>query len=248
MPAGEYGGRAAQAEKKRRDTMSDRLEFQGKLGWILEDARKNDNRIRKEEVEKYFEDDHLSDSQMELVYDYLLSQKVAVSGYERKHGSPAETEEGNKEKHYTPEEENYLKGYEKELKEYGESADVSASYLPEVLKIAEKLHDGSVFLGDLVQEGNVSLMLALRETQDREKILRTVENGIEAFLAEQKDVRVRDKKMVEKVDELDGQIKKLKEEMGRKITLEELALYTDKSEAEIQSVLRLSGEEIKDEE
>ena len=54
--------------------------------------------------------------------------------------------------------------------------------------------------------------------------------------------------MVEKVDELERQIKQLKEEMGRKITLEELALYTDRSEAEIRSVLKLAGEEVKDEE
>ena len=58
--------------------MADRLEFQGKLGWILEEAKEHANRIQKEEIERYFENDDLSDEQMELVYDYLLSQKVAV--------------------------------------------------------------------------------------------------------------------------------------------------------------------------
>ena len=42
---------------------------------------------------KIFENDDLSDEQMELVYDYLLSQKVAVSGYERKHGRVYAAEE-----------------------------------------------------------------------------------------------------------------------------------------------------------
>ena len=121
-------------------------------------------------------------------------------------------------------------------------------WLEKVLDIARKLHDGSVFLGDLVQEGNVSLMLSMEETQDEEKILEAVETGIEAFLAEQKDVKIRDNKMVEKVDELEEQIRKLKEEMGRKITLEELALYTERSEAEIKAVLKLAGEEIQEEE
>ena len=115
-----------------------------------------------------------------------------------------------------------------------------------VLEIAKELHDGSVFLGDLVQEGNVSLMLALKESGEEEKILNAVREGIEAFQEEQRDVHVRDRKMVEKVDELDGQIKKLKEEMGRKITLEELALYTDRSEEELRSVLKLAGEEVVD--
>lgn len=226
--------------------MADRMEFQGKLGWILEEAKAHDNRIQKEEIEKYFEDDHLSDEQMELVYDYLLSQKVAVSGYERKHGrvlGPV-----TEEKNYTEEEKRYLRNYRQELqmtdgKENGPLSD----YLEKVLDIAEKVHDGSVFLGDLVQEGNVSLMLAVQETEDKEKILEIIREGIEAFQEEQRDVHVRDRKMVEKVDELEEQIKKLKEEMGRKITLEELALYTDRSEAEIRSVLKLAGEEVEDE-
>ena len=93
--------------------MADRLEFQGKLGWILEEAKEHANRIQKEEIERYFENDDLSDEQMELVYDYLLSQKVAVSGYERKHGRVYEAEE--KESTLTQEEQTYLQNYEREL-------------------------------------------------------------------------------------------------------------------------------------
>ena len=93
--------------------MADRLEFQGKLGWILEEAKEHANRIQKEEIERYFENDDLSDEQMELVYDYLLSQKVAVSGYERKHGRVYAAEE--KESTLTQEEQTYLQNYEGEL-------------------------------------------------------------------------------------------------------------------------------------
>ena len=221
--------------------MADRLEFQGKLGWILEEAKEHANRIQKEEIERYFENDDLSDEQMELVYDYLLSQKVAVSGYERKHGRVYEAEE--KESTLTQEEQTYLQNYERELQtRVGAEQGSFLPFLERVLEIAKELHDGSVFLGDLVQEGNVSLMLALKESGEEEKILNAVREGIEAFQEEQRDVHVRDRKMVE----LDGQIKKLKEEMGRKITLEELALYTDRSEEELRSVLKLAGEEVED--
>ena len=225
--------------------MADRLEFQGKLGWILEEAKEQAHRIQKEEIERYFENDDLSDEQMELVYDYLLSQKVAVSGYERKHGRVYAAEE--KESTLTQEEQTYLQNYERELQtRVGAEQGSFLPFLERVLEIAKELHDGSVFLGDLVQEGNVSLMLALKESGEEEKILNAVREGIEAFQEEQRDVHVRDRKMVEKVDELDGQIKKLKEEMGRKITLEELALYTDRSEEELRSVLKLAGEEVED--
>ena len=193
--------------------MADRLEFQGKLGWILEEAKEHANRIQKEEIERYFENDDLSDEQMELVYDYLLSQKVAVSGYERKHGRVYAAEE--KESTLTQEEQTYLQNYERELQtRVGAEQGSFLPFLERVLEIAKELHDGSVFLGDLVQEGNVSLMLALKESGEEEKILNAVREGIEAFQEEQRDVHVRDRKMVEKVDELDGQIKKLKEEMG----------------------------------
>ena len=183
--------------------MADRLEFQGKLGWILEEAKRQDNRIRKEEIEKYFEEDHLSDEQMELVYDYLLSQKVAVSGYERKHGRILAEEE--REKSYSEEEKRYLRNYQMELREAAGRAKEGT------FRAFWKRYSGSRNLsmtgasssGDLVQEGNVSLMLALQETEDEEEILEAVQEGIEAFQEEQKDVHVRDRKMVEKVDELE---------------------------------------------
>ena len=35
------------------------------------------------EVECYFEEEHLSKEQIELVFDYLLAQKIVVKGYEK---------------------------------------------------------------------------------------------------------------------------------------------------------------------
>ena len=59
-------------------------------------------------------------------------------------------------------------------------------------------------------------MLALQETEDEEKILEAVQEGIEAFQEEQKDVHVRDRKMVEKVDELERQNQKAQRRDGQK--------------------------------
>lgn len=61
--------------------MSDRLEFREKLGGILQKAQGAQNVLSVREVEEYFAEDGLSREQMELVCDYLLSQKVAVKGY-----------------------------------------------------------------------------------------------------------------------------------------------------------------------
>ena len=60
--------------------MSDRLEFQGKLQGVLELAKSKGQKIALEEVENYFEKDCLSKEQLQLVCEYLLSQKEADSG------------------------------------------------------------------------------------------------------------------------------------------------------------------------
>ena len=40
-----------------------------------------------------------------------------------------------------------------------------AYYLPKVVEEAVRLHHPEVFIGDMIQEGNIVLMLALKEIQ-----------------------------------------------------------------------------------
>ena len=88
--------------------MSDRLEFREKLGGILQKAQEKANVLSVEEVEAYFAEDGLSGEQMELVCDYLLSQKVTVKGYIKQGGTVTEKTEEKPEEHYTEEEKRYL--------------------------------------------------------------------------------------------------------------------------------------------
>ena len=64
----------------------------------------------------------------------------------------------------------------------------------------------------------------------------------------QTEVKRRDHKMVEKVTELDEAIKSMKEEYGRKVSVDEVAERLGISEDEIEDILKLAGEEVKDEE
>ena len=64
--------------------MAGKLEFKAKLSGVLELAKSKGEKIALEDVEKYFEDDQLSQEQIDLVCEYLMSQKVAVSGYHKK--------------------------------------------------------------------------------------------------------------------------------------------------------------------
>ncbi len=76
--------------------MADRLEFKEKLAGILALAEGQNGKITVDEVEKYFEEDGLSQEQMNLVCDYLLSMKMAVVGYKQTGGTVKEAEKRRK--------------------------------------------------------------------------------------------------------------------------------------------------------
>ena len=76
-------------------------------------AEENGCQITIDEVECYFEEEHLSKEQIELVFDYLLAQKIVVKGYEKTGGSVTSSEENKTV--FTEEEQRYLKEYMKDI-------------------------------------------------------------------------------------------------------------------------------------
>ena len=71
---------------------------------------------------------------------------------------------------------------------------------------------------------------------------------MQALLESQEETKKQDNRMVEKVNDLDEQIKKLSEEMGRKVSVDELEEFLDITEDEISDILKLAGEELPPEE
>lgn len=231
--------------------MTDRLQFQKKLADLVRSCNSNGRMTDIQEVEAFFDGDDLSDEQMELVYDFLLSQKIIVKGYVKRGGTVIPAEKEGEESNLTvltAEEEQFLKTYEAEMNMMG-SEEPLAYYLLKVINMAKELKHPEIFLGDLVQEGNVGLILGLeKEGAAETEILQMARQSMEALLEEQTEVKVRDRKMVERVQELDEQIKKLTEEMGRKVSVDELAEFSELTEEEITDILKLAGEEIPEEE
>lgn len=250
--------------------MGGKIEFREKLSGVLKMAEENERQITTEEVECYFEEEHLSKEQIELVYDYLLAQKIVVKGYEKTGGSV--TSAGEQRSVFSAEERQYLKEYLKDLgavraisKEereelFGKVLEGDAlaksrlieSYLQDVVEIAKELHHQEVFLGDLVQEGNVGLILGVdrmnNPSEAHERIICEIRRSMQMLIEEQTELKNRDKKMVEKVHRLDESIQTLTEELGRKVTVGELAVYMGMSEEEVEDILRLTGEETEEEE
>lgn len=229
--------------------MSGKLQFREKLNGILELGKEKHRVLAMEDVEKYFEEDALSEEQMELVYDYLLSQKIAVTGYVKKGGTVLEEKE---EKHFSNEEEAYLETYLEEmsvLRPQNEIEEKLKQYFPKVVEIAKELHNPELFIGDLIQEGNIGLMLAVEnERAGEQEILEGIRQMMQLLVEEQEEVKHQDNKMVEKVKFLDESLKNLTEDLGGKPTLEELADYMEMTEDEVNDIIRLTGEEDDDEE
>ncbi len=242
--------------------MNEKVEFLKKLNGLVEIAKKQGNSITIEEVQEYFSKEALTGEQTELVFDYLLSQKIGVKGY-------VKLEKEAKERTLLTEEETaYLEEYTNDLSAFegmGESVkreltqrvidgDETAktylieAYLQDVVEMAKRMKTAEVFLGDLIQEGNIGLVLGVEAVTDIDNaddmIFSQIKESMQMFLEEYEEVSSRDKKMVEKVNMLDEAITKLTEELGRKVTIDELAIHMG---MEIEDILKLTGEEAEQE-
>ena len=245
-----------------------KAEFLEKLSGLVQMAKAQESQITIDEVKAYFDGMDLTEDQMELVFDYLLAQKVVVKGYLKLN---EEVEEEEKIV-FTAEEEAYLKEYEEDLKAFrpeseGERETLFAKviagddnarnrlieiYLKDVIEVAKEMYHQDVFLGDLVQEGNVGLILGLDMLQDvngaHEQLVAQMKECMQALIEEQTELKSQDNKMIEKVSALDESIKSLTEELGRKVSIDELAVYMGLDEEEILDILKLTGEETEEDE
>lgn len=228
--------------------MADQFRFKEKLSGILRLAESQNGRITLEEVEQYFEEDALSQEQTDLVCDYLMSQKVAVTGYAKQRGVIKEKQEEGTS--LSKEEQIYIEGYLREIDQLkGDNIEDARMiyYLPKVIDEAVRLHHPEIFIGDLIQEGSVSLMLALgmfaEGKEEEAQILEEVRSGMLTLIESQTETRRQDHKMVARVSELDETIKSMSEEFGRKVAVDEVAERLGISEAEIDDILKLAGEE-----
>lgn len=247
-----------------------REEFQKKLLELGALAEESGKRLSGAQVRTFFGDMALTEEQYELIFAYLASRQIVVEGYvpvkkEQKEGKAEEPQIP-----LTQEEENFLRSYQKELEcleileeeavlelcreveESGESlakARLTEQFLPEVLRLADTYRGRGLLLGDLVQEGNIGLMLALEtlgmrpegeELREylRHEICRVMEQAAEEHQAERQAGDL----LAGRLNDLRDQIEKLSDELERQISIEELSAYVDMSVEEIEEMLKLAGE------
>lgn len=241
--------------------MNKEVLFAKTLEEVKELAREQGNCIQEAQVIQAFEPLDLSGEQMQLVYDYLLKSKIGI-------GMPLDLDE-----FLSDEEKNYLEIYLEELNALepftegqkqamlisamaGEALSKNKlieMYLKDVVDIAKLYTGQGVFLEDLIGEGNVALTMGVELIGSQEDpkeadgmlgklIMDAMESYIEECSANQKT----DEKVAKKINDVADQAKALAAELGRKVTMEELAAETGLSLKAIGDAYRMSGFKIED--
>lgn len=124
-------------------------------------------------------------------------------------------------------------------------------HLRTVYEVAQTYRMGELPLGDLIQEGNVALMMAVDQLSVMEDldayrswIYRAVSEAMEEAVSEQQDMRQMDEEIAGRVTHLNEAVKNLERDLEHKVTLEELSAYLEMPVEEIKDILRMAGDEI----
>ncbi len=126
-------------------------------------------------------------------------------------------------------------------------------YLPMVCDLAgEYEKDAAMPVEDLIQEGNMALWMALTQMEEAESVaqveaqlVNAVNKRMEEAIKEELDETDSDQALAHKVDSLHGAIKKLQEELGHAVSLEELSAFLEMPAEELEDVLNLAGDQLK---
>lgn len=237
--------------------------FTEALQKIRELAREQGGMIKEEQLSSVFAeiDFPLDDSSRELILEYLKKTGIGV-------GAPMEPEE-----YLSKEEIDYLKEYLLEVEQLGqctrgekEAITISAMagdrdaqsrlvelYLPYVADVAKLYAGQGVFLEDLIGEGNVALAMGvgmldcLEKPEEAEGMLGSMMmSAMEEYIQENVKEKQQDQKLAAKVNRIAELAHEVAEDLGRKVTPEELAEEKGVSLKAVLEAVRISGDKIED--
>ena len=232
--------------------------FQQKLTEVCELGEKNGKVLKPEQIKECFGELDLDKSQLIKILQYLKLKGISIEGAEEisatSQAGPEEVSEEKEEKvPLTAEEEAYLKEELFEMLSKGAElakAELSQKYLRAAAEMAVEMNCEEIFIADLIQEANISLLMALGEEEPEEKdekwLLGRIRCGIRHAIEEQTQRKFEDDYLVAKVEKLEAAVRELtedEEDESSKFSVEELAIILDMDEEEIRDVLRLTGDD-----
>lgn len=245
--------------------MTDKDKFLEMLKEIMEVASVQNNRISKEELAKMLGKVELSDEQYQAVYAYLAENRIEVEGYI--YIPPKKEVKIPEEEKVSAEDSLYLKMYKEELQEVehlskeekealirevaeGKEDNIQQlinGYLHDVLAIVQKYKNKGVRVEDLIQEGNMGLIvtvdnLAKQEEVSDDYLLKAIEDAVITAIDEMKNKESEEDAIVAKANLIREAAKYLEEDGGRAPSIAELEKYTKIPQDEIRDILNLSKE------
>ncbi len=244
--------------------MNDRQEqalFLQRIKEVTAKAALNGNAITSGELEEAFADLHLDGSQMLKVREYLRAANIGIG-----ETLPAEDVLTDEEKNHLEEYEALIEGIEIPSDNVLDAVKLSAMAgeadaqkrlteysLKKVVDIARLYAGQGVYMEDLIGAGNEALLISVSQLAPLEKpdevdgfIGRKIMDAMEDLIAMNLDVRAAEKTVEEKVNLIADRARELAEELGRKVSVSELAKEYEMDPEEIEEALRLSGNAITD--
>ena len=238
-------------------------EYRTALERLIRKAHENTNVITEALYKEYFDPLGLDEREDALTRSYLES--IAVRFAEKDPGparEPEFTEEDGKYLHFYLKDLSALPEYSAdEIEEAKKKAvyddDSSAQeillnhYLKDVVEIAKLYIYQSLPAEDLIGEGNIGLMTAVKALSTLESpdeadsfVGGLIMDAMDRAIYEDTDIRQRIDDMVEQINEINDKAKKMSEDMGRPVTIDELSEETGISREDIAEAMRLSGDMI----
>lgn len=253
----------------------DKIKFANTLPELVEYAKVQGSILSKNDVEMYFQDIALTKEHYGQIYAYLtangirLNDAKALARDVQKYEKHIRTERDQKVEadRQGSKPSAYLQMYLMELRTIEKlnadeeqqlyknllKGDISArdrlaeSKLWRVLEIVREYADDSMVTEDLIQEGNMGLMMALSELSEMDTMRhceQLIDDYIRQYVAfaadEQIGAKDQEQKLLAKINLLHEAVKVLAEDMGRLATIQELADYTLLSVEEIGDIVNLS--------
>lgn len=239
--------------------MNQEQHFAAVIEDIVKLGRSQGNVIGKAQLEDMLSEVGVEPEQLVHVYEYLKSVKIGVD------------EQVNLEEYLTKDEADYLAMYMESLEELPVLSDgekkacmISAMageddarrklieiMLPDIVDMAKLYAGQGVMVEDLIGEGNIAVtmgveMLGALESADEVTgaLAQMAMNAMEELIAQEADEHKTDEKMADKVNRVTDAARVLAEDLGRKITVDELAQEGKFSKRFIEDAIRLSGERI----
>ena len=247
--------------------MAAQEEFLKMIHDLEETAAANGNQLTREEIDGAFEGDRLTEENLDFIYKYFVSKKIKIIGAEEIDVRPEDEIPDRELSEDAPEESReavsiYLEEMtglspvtreeEEELAALMLEGDEAArdrlieAMLPGAAAIAREFEGRGMHFGDLIQEGNIGIILAAadydpaRDGRFSSHVGTQVRQRIREALAEYNDTSRSAEKLargINRLNEISGTFAK---ENGREATLQELSSLMGMSEDEVRTLMKES--------